>query len=65
MISDQRMQLRHPADPFRQLAPDQHPALLVLEFDVVMGLGPVIAQEQHSGLLSPLTIIVPRRTAAP
>ena len=36
-----------PGDALRQPPPDQHPAMLVLELDVVMGLGPVITQEQH------------------
>ena len=47
MLSDQLMQLRQAGHPLGQTASFQHPPLLVLELDVVMGLGPVITQEQH------------------
>jgi hypothetical protein len=37
----------HPVNAFRQPPPDQKPALLVLDLDFMMGLGPVITNEQQ------------------
>ena len=47
MITDQAVQCGQPFDTLGQAAPHQQPALLVFDLDVVMGLGPVIAQQQH------------------
>lgn len=66
MLSNQRMQLAQPGHPLGQPAANQHPALIVLQLDVVMGLGPIVAQEQHPGLLCfSRTSFVQRKTAAP
>jgi len=50
MISDQRVQPGDPDDPLRQPATGQPSTGLVHDLDVVMGLGPVITDEQHCGL---------------
>jgi hypothetical protein len=42
MIGDQLMEPANPSQPFRQSATRQPAARLVLDLDVVMGLGPVI-----------------------
>ncbi len=47
MVTDQAVQHRQPRYPLRKPAPHQQPALIILDLDVVMGLGPVIADEQH------------------
>ena len=47
MISDQRVQPRDPGDPLRQPATNQPAPGLVDDLDVVMGLSPVITDEQH------------------
>jgi hypothetical protein len=65
VVGDQSMQLGQPGHPFRQPAPNQYPTLVVLQLDVVMDLGPVIAQELHHGLLPVVNGFVPRKTAAP
>jgi hypothetical protein len=52
MVGDQRVQRRDPLHPFREAAPHQPPPLIVLQFDVVMGLRPVVAEEQHPVLLA-------------
>ena len=52
MLSDQLVQRRDPGQPLRQPPPGQHPAGLVFDLDVVMGLGPVITDEQHPRLLA-------------
>jgi len=48
VLADQRMQSGDPGDPFRQRGPTQPPACLVLHLDVVVVLGPVVSDEQHS-----------------
>ena len=47
MLADHRVQPGDPRDPFGQLRPAQHPAGLVLHLDVVVLLGPVVADEQQ------------------
>ena len=44
VVGDQLMELGQPGHPLGEPSPLQHPALVVLEFDVVMGLGPVITK---------------------
>ena len=47
MVGDQRVQRGDPGHALGQPAPDQPPPAGVLDLDVVMGLGPVITDEQH------------------
>ena len=47
MIRDQSVQISDPDHSFREPAPDQDPAVSVLQIHVVMGLSPVVADEQH------------------
>jgi len=47
VLGDQGMQRSQPVDSLRQPTPGQPAAVLVDELDVVMGLGPVISDEQH------------------
>jgi hypothetical protein len=51
VVGDQRMQRRHPLDALGQPPLGQPPPVLVEDLDVVMGLGPVISDEQHPLLL--------------
>ena len=46
------MQRRDPGQPLRQPPPDQHRAGIVFDLDVVMGLRPIVADEQHHTLLT-------------
>src|SRR4051794_11928412 len=46
MVPDQGVQYREPLDPLGEPAADQQPAVVVFDLDVVMGLSPVIADEQ-------------------
>jgi hypothetical protein len=52
MIGDQGVQRRQPVDPLGEPAAGQPPPVLVDDLDVVMGLGLVIPDEQHSGAAS-------------
>jgi hypothetical protein len=45
--ADQPVQLRDPGAPFRQPSPAQPPPGLVLDFDIVMILGPVVPDQQQ------------------
>jgi len=47
VIGDQGVQRRNALHTLGQPAPHQHPASRVDQLDVVMGLGPVIPDEQH------------------
>jgi hypothetical protein len=47
MLGHQLVQCGDPGQALRQPPPDQQPTSLVLNLDVVMGLSPVIADEQH------------------
>jgi hypothetical protein len=47
MLGQQRVQLGDPDDALRQLAADQPAARLVLDLHIVMGLGPVVPDEQQ------------------
>jgi len=52
MIGHQPMQSADPGYPLRQATTRQHPTLVVLHLDVVMGLRPIVPDEQHrNGLL--------------
>jgi hypothetical protein len=48
MIRDQSVQISDPDHSFREPAPDQDPAVSVLQIHVVMGLSPVVPEKQHS-----------------
>jgi hypothetical protein len=52
MLGNQLMQRRDPGQSLRQPLPDQHRAGIVFDLDVVMGLSPVIADEQQPSLLA-------------
>jgi len=45
-LGDQRVQPGHPHDALRQAGPRQHPAATIHYLDIVMGLSPVIPDEQ-------------------
>ena len=47
MLGDQLVQRGDPGQPLRQPTARQHPARFVLDLDVMMGLGPVVTDEQH------------------
>ena len=47
MLRDQLVQRRDPGQALRQPASGQHPARLVFDLDVVVGLSPIVANEQH------------------
>ena len=65
MLRDQLMQRGDPGQPLRQPPPRQHPAGIVLDLDVVMGLSPVVADEQHRASSSRLiNNLEPRRRPA-
>jgi hypothetical protein len=55
VFADHRVQPGDTRDAYRQLGPSQHPTRLVLQFDVVIVLRPVVSDEQqrstpiHSG----------------
>jgi len=46
------VQRRQTGHTLREPTPDQDPTLIIFDLDVVMGLSPVIADEQHQ-LTSP------------
>jgi hypothetical protein len=48
VLRDQRVELSDPGRAFGQSTPDQPRSCLVLHFDVVMILGPVVADEDHA-----------------
>lgn len=48
VFTDHRVQPGDTRDALGQFRPAQHPARLVLQLDVVVLLGPVIPDEQHS-----------------
>ncbi len=52
VASDQAVQLGQPIDSLHQPAPDQYPTLGVLDLNVVMGLSPIVPDEQHRHFLS-------------
>ena len=54
MLSDQLVQHRDPGQPLRQPTPGQHPAGLVFDLNVMVGLSPIVANKQHRA--SSLTI---------
>jgi len=45
VLADHRVQAGHTGDPVGQLALAQPPAALVLQLDIVMFLGPIVADE--------------------
>src|SRR6266496_3250653 len=47
VLGQQRVQTRDPGHTLRQPATGQPPTGLILHLDIVMGLGPVITNEQH------------------
>jgi len=47
MLRDQLVQRRNPRQPLRQPAAGQHPARIVFDLDVVVGLSPIVANKQH------------------
>ena len=47
MLRDQLMQGRDPGQPLRQPPAGQHPARLVFDLDVMVGLSPIVANKQH------------------
>ncbi len=47
MLGQQRVQLPDPGDALGQLAAGQSPARLVLDFQIVMGLGLVVPDEEQ------------------
>jgi len=47
MLSDQLVQPADPGQPLRQPLPRQQPARVVFDLEIVMGLSPVITDEQH------------------
>ena len=53
VIGDQRVQGRDPRDAFRQPPTGQPSAVVILKFDVVVGLGPIVTDEQHRDMSSP------------
>jgi hypothetical protein len=54
MLRDQLVQGRDPGQALRQPPPRQQPAGIILDLDVVVGLSPIVTDEQHSE--SPLMI---------
>jgi len=46
VITDQGVQDGQTGHPLRKSTPDLNPALVIFDLDVVMGLGPVITDEQ-------------------
>ena len=56
MLGHQLVQGGDAGQAIRQSPPDQKPARVILELDVVVGLSPIVADEQHSGSPSPLMI---------
>jgi hypothetical protein len=59
MLRDQLMQGRNPGQPLRQ-SPGQHPARLVFDLNVMVGLSPIVANKQHR---APRVMINKPRTA--
>jgi len=49
VVSDHRVQPTDPGDPLRQPTTGQPSPGFVHDLNVVMGLGPVITDEQHPG----------------
>ena len=47
MIRDQLMQHRDASQALRQSASGQHPARFVFDLDVMVGLSPIVANQQH------------------
>jgi hypothetical protein len=47
MLSDQLVKQRDPGQTLRQPLPDQQPPGFVFDLNVVMGLSPIVADEQH------------------
>jgi len=47
MLRDQLMQHRDTRQTLRQPPPGHHPSLIGFDFDVVMGLSPIIPNKQH------------------
>src|SRR4029434_1455823 len=47
MLSDQPVKQRDPGQTLRQPLPDQQPPGFVFDLNVVMGLSPIVADEQH------------------
>jgi len=47
LIGEQAVQGRHSDHPFSEPTAGQHPAVLVHDLDIMMGLSPVITNEQH------------------
>ena len=53
MLRDQLVQHRDPRQPLRQPTAGQHPARIVFDLDVMVGLSPIVPNKQHPA--SPLT----------
>ena len=47
MVSDELVKQRYPNQSLRQPLPDQQPPGFVFDLDVVLGLSPIVADEQH------------------
>jgi hypothetical protein len=61
MVPDQRVQRGQTRHTVEKATPDQDPALVVLDLDVVMGLGPVIPDEQRQLTFPCLDVAPPSR----
>jgi hypothetical protein len=47
MLTDQRVQPRHPGDPLRQPGPSQPPPRPVLQLHIMVIFSPVVPGQQH------------------
>ncbi len=64
ILADQLMQAGDPQDSLRESTPGQDPSLMVLQLDVVMVFGPIIAEEQLHHVL-PLSASCPEWPSPP
>ena len=62
MLSDQLVQHRDTGQALRHPFPDQQPAGVVFDLDIMVGLGPIVSDEQHPRLLDDQRQTSPEKT---